>query len=139
MAEVKKTFPPELINRVDEVVIFRRLTDEQLTEIAGQLLDRVAERVAAMEIEMEYTPALVREIAKSASGSPYGARPMRKALRELVEDPLAQRLLKQELFPGSAIRCDLLDGAMVILQAVAGGARCHALPGPKGPYMGAGR
>ena len=118
MAEVKKTFPPELLNRVDEVVIFRRLTDEQLTEIAGQLLDQVVERLAAMEIEMEYTPALVQAVAKSASGSPYGARPMRKALRELVEDPLAQRLLRQELPTGSAIRCDLLDGAMVILQAV---------------------
>ena len=118
MAQVKKTFTPELLNRIDEVVIFRRLTDGQLEEIAALLLDQVAERLAAMEIEMEYTPALAQAVAKAASGSPYGARPMRRALRELVEDPLAQRLLRQELGAGSAIRCDVLDGAMVILQAV---------------------
>ena len=118
MAQVKKTFTPELLNRIDEVVIFRRLTDGQLEEIAALLLDQVVERLAAMEIEMEYTPALARAVAKAASGSPYGARPMRRALRELVEDPLAQRLLRQELGAGGAIRCDVLDGAMVILQAV---------------------
>ena len=118
MAQVKKTFTPELLNRIDEVVIFRRLTDGQLEEIAALLLDQVVERLAAMEIEMEYTPALAQAVAKAASGSPYGARPMRRALRELVEDPLAQRLLRQELGAGGAIRCDVLDGAMVILQAV---------------------
>ena len=118
MAQVKRSFSPELLNRIDETVIFRRLTDGQLEEIAGLLLGQVAERLAGMEIEMEHTPALAQAIAGQASGSSYGARPMRRALREMVEDPLAERLLRQELPPGSAIRCDVLEGAMVILQAV---------------------
>ena len=67
---------------------------------------------------MEHTPALAQAIAGQASGSSYGARPMRRALREMVEDPLAELLLRQELPPGSAIRCDVLEGSMVILQAV---------------------
>ena len=68
---------------------------------------------------MEYTPALARTVARTASGSPYGARPLRKTLRELVEDPLAERLLRREIAPGSAIRCDAQEGKLVVLQAAA--------------------
>ena len=118
MEQVKRTFPPELLNRIDETVIFRRLTDGQLEDIAGLLLREVAQRLAGMEVEMEYTPALAKAVAKAASGSDYGARPMRKALRELVEDPLAERLLRREILPGSAIRCDAQGEQLVILRAV---------------------
>ena len=119
MAEVRRVFPQELLGRIDEAVIFRSLTDSQLETIAGQLLSQVSERLAGLEVEMEYTPALARTVARSASGSPYGARPMRKTLRELVEDPLAERLLRREIVPGSAIRCDAREGQLVVLQAAA--------------------
>ncbi len=119
MAQVRRTFSPEFLNRIDETVIFRRLSDGQLQEIAGLLLGQVAERLAGLEVEMEYTPALAAAVARSASGSSYGARPMRRALRELVEDPLAERLLRREIAPGDSIRCDLRDGALVVSQAAA--------------------
>ena len=119
MAAVKRAFPPELLNRIDETVIFRRLTDSQLETIAGLLLQDVAQRLAGMEVEMEYTPALAKAVAGPARGSDYGARPMRKALRELVEDPLAERLLRREILPGCAIRCDAQGDRMVVLQAAA--------------------
>ena len=119
MAQVRRTFSPEFLNRIDETVIFRRLSDSQLQEIACLLLDQVAERLAGMEMEMEYTPALAAEIARRASGSPYGARPMRRALRELVEDPLAERLLRRSIAPGHAICCDFRDGALVLREAAA--------------------
>ena len=119
MAAVKRAFPPELLNRIDETVIFRRLTDSQLETIAGLLLQEVAQRLAGMEVEMEYTPALAKVVAGPARGSDYGARPMRKALRELVEDPLAERLLRREILPGCAIRCDAQGDQMVVLQAAA--------------------
>ena len=119
MAEVRRSFPQELLGRIDEVVIFRSLTDGQLEAIAGLLLRQVAERLAGLEVEMEYTPALARTVARTASGSPYGARPLRKTLRELVEDPLAERLLRREIAPGSAIRCDAQEGKLVVLQAAA--------------------
>ncbi len=119
MAAVKRAFPPELLNRIDETVIFRRLTDSQLETIAGLLLQDVAQRLAGMEVEMEYTPALAKVVAGPARGSDYGARPMRKALRELVEDPLAERLLRREILPGCAIRCDAQGDRMVVLQATA--------------------
>lgn len=119
MAAVKRAFPPELLNRIDETVIFRRLTDSQLETIAGLLLQEVAQRLAGMEVEMEYTPALAKAVAGPARGSDYGARPMRKALRELVEDPLAERLLRREILPGCAIRCDAQGDQMVVLQATA--------------------
>ena len=119
MAQVRRTFSPEFLNRIDETVIFRRLSDGQLQEIAGLLLGQVAERLAGLEVEMEYTPALAAAVARSASSSPYGARPMRRALRELVEDPLAERLLRREIAPGDSIRCDLRDGALVVSQAAA--------------------
>ncbi|MCI9510208.1 MAG: ATP-dependent Clp protease ATP-binding subunit [Angelakisella sp.] len=119
MAAVKRAFPPELLNRIDETVIFRRLTDSQLETIAGLLLQEVAQRLAGMEVEMEYTPALAKVVAGPARGSDYGARPMRKALRELVEDPLAERLLRREILPGCAIRCDAQGDRMVVLQATA--------------------
>ena len=117
MAQVRRTFSPEFLNRIDETVIFRRLSGAQLREIAGLLLDQVAERLAGMEVEMEYTPALAAEIARRAEGSPYGARPMRRAIRELVEDPLAERLLRREILPGDSIRCGLEDGALRVSQA----------------------
>ena len=119
MAEVRRSFPQELLGRIDEAVIFRSLTDGQLEAIAGLLLRQVAERLAGLEVEMEYTPALARTVARTASGSPYGARPLRKTLRELVEDPLAERLLRREIAPGSAIRCDAQEGKLVVLQAAA--------------------
>jgi ATP-dependent Clp protease ATP-binding subunit ClpC len=119
MAQVRRTFSPEFLNRIDETVIFRRLSDSQLQEIACLLLDQVAERLAGMEVEMEYTPALAAEIARRASGSPYGARPMRRALRELVEDPLAERLLRRSITPGNAICCDFRDGTLVLREAAA--------------------
>ena len=119
MAAVKRAFPPELLNRIDETVIFRRLTDSQLETIAGLLLQEVAQRLAGMGVEMEYTPALAKAVAGPARGSDYGARPMRKALRELVEDPLAERLLRREILPGCAIRCDAQGDQMVVLQATA--------------------
>jgi ATP-dependent Clp protease ATP-binding subunit ClpB len=110
-------FRPEFLNRIDEIVVFEPLSREQLGEIAELQLERLRRRLAERKLSLELTDA-AREVLAEAGWDPtYGARPLKRALQRLVENPLAQRLLAGEFAEGDTIRVDAEDGELVFERA----------------------
>jgi ATP-dependent Clp protease ATP-binding subunit ClpB len=106
MDEVRRSFRPEFINRLDEIVIFHRLRRDELGHIVEIQVAALARRLARREIQIDVTPA-AREVLGELGWDPqYGARPLKRAIQRYVEDPLAQRLLGGEFGPGDTVTVD---------------------------------
>ena len=103
MEEVKKVFNPEFLNRVDEVLVFRRLTYEQLVEVVDIQVNEVVERLAEKGLHLILTQDAKEFIVQEGTDDEYGARPLRRAVQQYIEDPLAEVLLKAELEPGTEV------------------------------------
>lgn len=111
MEEVKRIFKPEFINRIDELLVFHTLTEENIQEIVRILLDALNKRIRAqMSMEIEVTDAAVAHLAKSGFDKTYGARPVRRAIQTQIEDALADRLLSNELAAGDRVQVDCQTG-----------------------------
>jgi ATP-dependent Clp protease ATP-binding subunit ClpB len=106
-------FRPEFLNRVDEVVEFEALTREQLGEIVELQLERLRARLAGRGIDLELTDAAKETLAEAGWDPTYGARPLKRALQRLVENPLAMRLLEGDFADGERIRVDAQNGELV--------------------------
>ncbi|MEG0780457.1 MAG: ATP-dependent Clp protease ATP-binding subunit [Oscillospiraceae bacterium] len=100
LEELRRTFRPEFLNRIDETIVFRRLTEDDLVEIAGRMLQTTARRMEQMGIHLDADEAAVRRLAKEGEGIAYGARPLRRAILRLVEDAVAEQLLEGTLQAG---------------------------------------
>ena len=103
--DLKRRFPPEFLNRLDEILYFRPLGLSQLTIIAEGLLRELGRRAEDLGFSLEVDPALPRFLAEQGLESDMGARPLRRAVVRLVEDPLAQELLEGRIPPASLVRC----------------------------------
>ncbi|HEX3256265.1 MAG TPA: ATP-dependent chaperone ClpB [Gaiellaceae bacterium] len=110
-------FRPEFLNRVDEVVEFKALTREQLAEIVELQLERLRARLAERGIELELTEAAKETLAEAGWDPTYGARPLKRALQRMVENPLAMRLLEGDFSDGDSIRVDAQNGELVFQKA----------------------
>ena len=113
MEEVKKTFRPEFLNRVDEIIVFHELTREQIQQIARMLLDKVAARLAERGIRLESDDSAVELLAQSGFDPQYGARPLRRAIQRMVEDALSEEILSGHIQLGSQVRASAQDGKLV--------------------------
>ena len=113
MSELKKHFRPEFLNRVDEVVVFKSLTSEQLRGIVELMVADLRERLIAQGMSIELTDAARDLVAKEGADPVYGARPLRRAIQTLIEDPLSEELLQGGWHRGEIIRVDEKDGALV--------------------------
>jgi ATP-dependent Clp protease ATP-binding subunit ClpC len=109
---LRQSFRPELLNRIDEIIVFRSLDRDQLAQITRLLLDRVARRMHAQGVELEVADEAVQYLANAGFDPQYGARPLRRAIQRLLEDELSQRLLAGEIQPGQHVRVDLRDGRL---------------------------
>ncbi|MDQ3889758.1 MAG: AAA family ATPase [Actinomycetota bacterium] len=118
-AALRDVFRPEFLNRIDEVVEFHALTRDQLGEIVALQLDRLRTRLAERGIEIELTEAAKEHLAEAGWDPQYGARPLKRALQRLVENPLALRLLESEIREGDRVRVDARDGELVFERAEA--------------------
>jgi ATP-dependent Clp protease ATP-binding subunit ClpB len=107
-----ESFRPEFLNRVDEVVEFEQLTREQLAEIVELQLERLRARLAERGISLELTDAAKETLAEAGWDPTYGARPLKRALQRMVENPLAMRLLEGEFADGDAVRVDAQNGEL---------------------------
>jgi ATP-dependent Clp protease ATP-binding subunit ClpB len=117
--ELRERFRPEFLNRIDEIVVFRPLTREQLGEIVELQLARLRERLAERRLSLQLTDA-AKELLTEAGWDPtYGARPLKRALQRLVENPLALRLLEGEFVDGDTVGVDARDGDVVFERAAA--------------------
>ncbi|MBI1319946.1 MAG: AAA domain-containing protein [Candidatus Hydrogenedens sp.] len=103
MDEAKKVFNPEFLNRVDEVLVFHRLTTKELVQIVDIQVDEVVNRVAEKGLILHLTPEAKDFLVRTGSNEEYGARPLRRAVQQYVEDPLAELLLRGDLGPGTTI------------------------------------
>jgi ATP-dependent Clp protease ATP-binding subunit ClpB len=110
MAAVQSHFRPELLNRIDEIVIFRPLTLEQIKQIVEIQLRGLLARLAERKIELELTTAAKELIAREGFDPVYGARPLKRAIQKEIVQPLAVRLLRGEFNDGDRIIVDLRDG-----------------------------
>ena len=111
--ELRDRFRPEFLNRIDEVVVFQPLTREQLAEIVELQLGRLRERLAERRIELEVTDAAKELLAEEGWDPAYGARPLKRAIQRLLENPLALRLLEGDFAEGDVTtrRAARVDGS----------------------------
>jgi ATP-dependent Clp protease ATP-binding subunit ClpB len=115
--QMRELFRPEFLNRIDEVVEFKPLTREQLGEIVELQLARLRSRLADRGIELELTDEAKQVVADAGWDPTYGARPLKRALQRMVENPLALRLLEGEFSDGDTVRVDARDGELVFERA----------------------
>ncbi len=109
LSELKRTFKPELLNRIDEIVVFSSLEEQELLKITEKLLGQVSERMSSLGIECEFREELKKYIAVSGTDKEYGARPLRRKIQSFIEDELAHQLLIGNIAAGDDIICGL-DG-----------------------------
>jgi len=117
--ELRERFRPEFLNRIDEVVTFERLTREQLAEIVELQLARLGERLVERKIELELTDAAKELLAEEGWDPAFGARPLKRAIQRLLENPLARELLEGRFAEGDTVRADAGDGELVFEKAKA--------------------
>jgi ATP-dependent Clp protease ATP-binding subunit ClpB len=115
--QMRDHFRPEFLNRIDEIVEFRALSREQLGEIVELQLARLLERLAERELSLELTGAAKETLAEAGWDPAYGARPLKRAIQRLLENPLALRLLEADFQPGDSILVDAQNGDLVFTKA----------------------
>ena len=116
MAELKKAFRPEFLNRVDDTIVFRQLKPEDIEQIAGKLLGTLAKRVAERNIEIKFSDDAVKQIAKVGFDATYGARPLKRAIQSEIEDALSNEMLDGKVCDGDKVLCDVKDGKFVFVK-----------------------
>jgi ATP-dependent Clp protease ATP-binding subunit ClpB len=114
---LRDVFRPEFLNRIDEVIEFTQLSKEQIAEIVELQLARLRERLAERRIELELTEAAKLTLAEVGWDPAYGARPLKRAIQRLVENPLALRLLEGDFADGDTVRVDAEDGEIRFAKA----------------------
>jgi ATP-dependent Clp protease ATP-binding subunit ClpC len=103
MEVLRGSFRPEFINRIDEIIVFRALTDEQLADITRLLLDRLTRRLRAQRIEVEFTEEAVKLLAREGFDPEFGARPLRRTIQRRVENELSRMVLGGSVQPGDKV------------------------------------
>ncbi|MFL5933030.1 MAG: ATP-dependent Clp protease ATP-binding subunit, partial [Gaiellaceae bacterium] len=114
---MREHFRPEFLNRIDEIVEFHPLSKEQIADIVGLQLRRVEARLAERGLRLELTDAAREALAEAGWDPTYGARPLKRAIQRLLENPLALRLLEGEFAEGDVVRVDAGDGGLVFAKA----------------------
>ena len=110
MASVTEHFRPEFINRIDEIVVFHSLDAEQIHAIARIQLEGLVERLADQHLGLEVSDAAMALLGEAGFDPVYGARPLKRAIQQRIENPLAQAVLAGEFSPGDTVRVDVTAG-----------------------------
>ncbi|RNF38665.1 ATP-dependent protease ATP-binding subunit ClpC [Planococcus salinus] len=114
LAELKKAFRPEFLNRIDDMIVFHSLERENLREIVNLMTKQLTERLKEQNIDLELTDAALEKVAKEGYDPEYGARPLRRALQKHVEDRLSEEVLKGTALAGQRITFDVEDDEFVV-------------------------
>ena len=110
MGELKALFRPEFLNRVDDIIVFHKLTKEDTQKIARKMLATLEKKLRDMDIQMEFTDAAVEAVADKGYDPTYGARPLRRVIQNQVEDPISEKMLEGAITANKAYRCDYTEG-----------------------------
>ena len=111
---VKRHFRPEFLNRIDEMIVFHPLTEEDLTKIVTILMSDVTKRLEERDLHLEITPEAMKLLVKEGSDFTMGARPLKRAIQRLIEDPVSDLILKGEAIAGKTIKADAKDNDIVV-------------------------
>lgn len=117
MGELKNVFKPEFLNRVDDIIVFHRLNKENINEIAKRMLATLSKRVKELDFELEFAENAVEEIGKAGFDPVYGARPLRRAIQQQIEDKLSEEMLEGKLKAGKKYTCAFENGAFEFKEA----------------------
>ena len=125
MSEMKKLFRPEFLNRLDEIIVFKSLTEEQIAQIVDLMVADLRDRLIAMDMTINLTPEARALVAKEGTDTTMGARPLRRAIQRLLEDPISEQLLAGTWHAGSVIDVDVKDGELTFTPGTG------AIPAPR--------
>ena len=132
MGELKRLFRPEFLNRIDDIVVFQKLSNENLTSIAELLVDELRQRMIANGMNIKLSDDAIAKIVAEGTDLTNGARPLRRAIQRLIEDPLSEELLSGEWSAGDTVLCDVDGGKFVFSH----GTGDIPAPRPKGALGG---
>ncbi|HEX7065062.1 MAG TPA: ATP-dependent protease ATP-binding subunit ClpC [Bacillales bacterium] len=121
MTELKRTFRPEFLNRIDEIIVFHALEKEHLKQIVSLMSSQLKKRLMEQGIELEMTPKAEEKIVELGFDPDYGARPLRRALQKQIEDRLSEELLKGNIEKGKKVKIGIRNGEFVVDSAVKAG------------------
>ena len=111
---VKRHFRPEFLNRIDEMIVFHPLTEEDLTKIVTIIMSDVTKRLEERDLHLEITPEAMKLLVKEGSDFTMGARPLKRAIQRLIEDPVSDLILKGEAIAGKTIKANAKDNDIVV-------------------------
>lgn len=114
LGELKKSFRPEFLNRIDDIIVFHQLDEEEIKQIASLMLDTLKKRLAENGITASFTDEAISHIAKEGFDPVYGARPLRRAIQSKIEDLLAEKMLESHIKDGDSISVDVEDGKLTV-------------------------
>ena len=118
MGELKQTFRPEFLNRVDDIIVFNRLTENDIKKIAENLLKNLEKRLKEIEIDMKFDASVVKYVSKAGFDEVYGARPLKRTIQSKVEDVLSEEILDSEVEKGKSYVCSCTkDGKLKVKEA----------------------
>lgn len=115
--ELRKVFRPEFLNRVDDIIVFNKLNKDEIKQIAVKMLKTLESRLDKMNIKISFTDNAVSEIADKGFDENYGARPLRRAIQNEIEDPLSEQMLEGKVKDGAVVTCDFADGQFTFTTA----------------------
>lgn len=115
--ELRKVFRPEFLNRVDDIIVFNKLNKDEIKQIAVKMLKTLENRLDKMNIKISFTDNAVSEIANKGFDENYGARPLRRAIQNAIEDPLSEQMLEGKVKDGAVVTCDFSDGQFTFTTA----------------------
>ena len=114
MEQVKNAFKPEFLNRIDEIIVFDRLSEDDIKQIAKIMLNSLNDRLADNGIKVEFTDEAISKIAKSGFDVTYGARPLRRAIQTEIEDMLSEKIIDGEVKNGDSITVDVSEDKFIV-------------------------
>ncbi|MDO4744281.1 MAG: AAA family ATPase, partial [Clostridia bacterium] len=114
MGELKKTFKPEFLNRIDDIIVFTQLDREEIKHIAAKMLETLKSRLKENEIDANFTDSALEQIASVGFDPTYGARPLRRSIQSDIEDMLAEKMLEGTVNKGDTITVDFSDGTFTV-------------------------
>ena len=114
MAELKKEFRPEFLNRIDETIVFHKLTDTEIDKIIDLMLKEVERRMKEQGIELKIEKSVKKLVAEKGIDKSYGARPLRRAIQNIVEDSLAEYILDGKIKAGEEVKIAAKDGKIIV-------------------------
>ena len=114
LEELRRTFRPEFLNRIDDIIVFRALTEQDIEEVARRMLKTVESRMESMGIHLDASEEAVKELAREGFDPKYGARPLRRAIQNKVEDAVAERMLDGTLNTGDTAKLAVEDNKLVV-------------------------